>query len=564
MAGFTLVEMLVAMVLTLLIMASVATLFSNISDSMSESRASIEMADRLRGAENLLQSDLMGVTVTMDPPRDPAHGEGYFEYIEGVIGPIVRPGLRDGGDPTKSELEVAGLVAPTEEFDEDGNELPDTTVGDNDDILMFTTRNLSQPFIGRFNGDSIDSPVAEVIWFVRGTTLYRRVMLVEPSRSGQLPTAATAGDFYLENDISVRLEGNHTWQTQALGAAPPAAYLAANSLGDLTKRENRFGHQPFAFPHDARFWGRLGMPLIQETAHTQWPFPDLNGGGFRDPDSPIYTGVKMIIPDGTNGLTTPPRGPTAAPSSETRIVDLANNVDGNDDGTFDAWFTPHPWDETDQETGTLKDYIDLTLPNRAGEDVVLQNVLAFDVKIWDPGAPVVDDGSGNAIEPGDPGYASRRNGGNPKVLSYGAYVDLNYMGRWAPGEINTYESNALASSSIPGPRFHRNGDSRSRLAGTPPKIALNLVDNERVACVYDTWSTHYERDGFDQDQDGTIDEASNGFDDNDAGGVDDESEYEAPPPYPHPARGIRVTIRVFEPDSREIREVVVEQEFLPQ
>ena len=33
-----------------------------------------------------LQSDLKGVTVTMNPPRRPEDNEGYFEYVEGPMG----------------------------------------------------------------------------------------------------------------------------------------------------------------------------------------------------------------------------------------------------------------------------------------------------------------------------------------------------------------------------------------------------------------------------------------------------------------------------------------------
>ena len=36
------------------------------------------------------------------------------------------------------------------------------------------------------------------------------------------------------------------------------------------------------------------------------------------------------------------------------------------------------------------------------------------------------------------------------------------------------------------------------------------------------------------------------------------------PPYPIPLRGIQVKIRAFEPDSRQVREVTVVQDFLPQ
>jgi KaiC/GvpD/RAD55 family RecA-like ATPase len=43
-----------------------------------------------------------------------------------------------------------------------------------------------------------------------------------------------------------------------------------------------------------------------------------------------------------------------------------------------------------------------------------------------------------------------------------------------------------------------------------------------------------------------------------------KGENETSPPYPVPLRGIQVKIRVFEPDSRQVREVTVVQDFLPQ
>ena len=58
--------------------------------------------------------------------------------------------------------------------------------------------------------------------------------------------------------------------------------------------------------------------------------------------------------------------------------------------------------------------------------------------------------------------------------------------------------------------------------------------------------------------------ANNGLDDDGNGVVDDNAERTNPPPYPIPLRGIQVKIRTFEPDSRQIREVTVEQTFLPQ
>ena len=63
------------------------------------------------------------------------------------------------------------------------------------------------------------------------------------------------------------------------------------------------------------------------------------------------------------------------------------------------------------------------LPERR-QDLVLTNVLSFDVKVWDPEARIYEhqlDNGVQALAPGDPGYQS---GGTE--LGEGAYVDLAY------------------------------------------------------------------------------------------------------------------------------------------
>src|SRR5437016_408852 len=57
-AGFTLVEMLIAMTITLVMMGAVVTLFANISNSVRNRRATIEMSSQLRHVRNVLQQDL--------------------------------------------------------------------------------------------------------------------------------------------------------------------------------------------------------------------------------------------------------------------------------------------------------------------------------------------------------------------------------------------------------------------------------------------------------------------------------------------------------------------------
>jgi hypothetical protein len=51
------------------------------------------------------------------------------------------------------------------------------------------------------------------------------------------------------------------------------------------------------------------------------------------------------------------------------------------------------------------------------------------------------------------------------------------------------------------------------------------------------------------------------LDDNANGLVDDVTERDTLPPYNVPLRGIKVTIRVYEPSSQTVREAVVIQNF---
>jgi hypothetical protein len=103
-------------------------------------------------------------------------------------------------------------------------------------------------------------------------------------------------------------------------------------------------------------------------------------------------------------------------------------------------------------------------------------------------------------------------------------------------------------------------------------------------CVYDTWSFSYENNGIDEDHDSgataAVDEGVDGFDGPGEYpnpmwpttgsrtitdirlGPDDVGERETTPPYDKPLRGMQVLIRTFEPDSRAIRQVRVNQHFL--
>ena len=170
---------------------------------------------------------------------------------------------------------------------------------------------------------------------------------------------------------------------------------------------------------------------------------------------------------------------------------------------------------------------------REGEDIVLTNVLAFDVRVFDPAAAVGDSGT-TANVPGDPGFSSGGAGS-------GAYVDLGHG----------FASNPLlASPTIPA--YFANVTSQVGSA------------SDLLTRTYCTWSTHYEANGLDEDGDSLTDEGTDGLDNLPANSlVDDDAEQETSPPYPYPLRGIEVRIRVYEPSSRQVRQVTVRQTFVP-
>ncbi len=89
--------------------------------------------------------------------------------------------------------------------------------------------------------------------------------------------------------------------------------------------------------------------------------------------------------------------------------------------------------------------------------------------------------------------------------------------------------------------------------------------------VYDTWSLHYESNGVNEDSGTTsdlgIDTATDGLDNGTTpsplpnGLVDDVAEYDTQPPYAAPLKGIRIKLRVYEPQSQQVREAVIIQNF---
>ena len=135
-SGYTLVEMLMSVLLTLMMMVVVVEIFAMVGRSIGDSRSALEMTSQVRSVASRLREDLQSVTADMMPPGRPEENKGYFEYIEGPIGPITLP-------------EAVALNTDEKDPTDPSKFLSDTTAGDTDDILMLTVRSRGEPFVGR-------------------------------------------------------------------------------------------------------------------------------------------------------------------------------------------------------------------------------------------------------------------------------------------------------------------------------------------------------------------------------------------------------------------------------
>jgi len=228
---------------------------------------------------------------------------------------------------------------------------------------------------------------------------------------------------------------------------------------------------------------------------------------------------------------------------------------------------------------------------------MLTDALGFDLRVYDPGAPLfAHTQTETVLEPTDPAWLNayvssdnmdgadssigKNNGAaNPTFpfVGQGAYVDLGYgFDARAPNLTPSWNVD------LPTPQF-ASPFSSATLPWFFTARALSDVYGDQLApgyAVFDTWSFHYENDGIDEDGVNGIDQGTNGLDDPDprssgaidavdasdiaVNGPDDVGERETVPPYNKPLRGVQAILRLYERDSRQIRQVSVNQSFVPE
>lgn len=459
--GFTLVEMLVAVGLVMLMMVMFAEVFSIATKSMSKQRGVAENDQKARMLNVLIRGDLAtmsylqadafkekGIRALGSVDGKSSNSSKLSPYVQGYFF-IAENNVNDQTDDvlqftinTNNEIDTS--TGATDVYGEEllyGRALqlgwdnnPYNPPGDTSlrDLLI---HNPNQPVFddqaGRYNTGSLTSDqtgsshYAEVAYFVRNGNLYRRMFLIrepadpsaiddQPKRpdGSQLIPAATmygsgliwnpsnpagsdnqlsTGSFWGDFDYSATWNGG----VKFFGTVGGSLDNLGTNTASLGLPQNRFGFQPNltglpgafasrAITHtaDGNYIGRF-THLETSDANFGWP----GNPGFGADNQP-YTA------DDTNPLTSQN---TTSPNGA--LVINGTNLNGA----------------------------------RVSQDILLQNVHEFDVKVWDPGAvnPItgfnghfVDLGSGGGFfnSSSNANYGSGSTTGNPFTNVYDTWT----------------------------------------------------------------------------------------------------------------------------------------------
>lgn len=379
-AGFTLVEMLVAVALVLLMMSLFAQVFQMAGGTITKQRGIAENDQRSRTFQNVIKADLdlrtfrtvMPWSVGEDGSLaecDAGKREGYFYISE-------NDPLNDLDDELQFTMTV-GAVSTNTNLDwymgkattSGGWTSTDTSQTPNVTFLNFANQPEADDGWTIPNGTA-EAPAAEVAYFVRGGKLYRRVLLIrralpvgnrvdgQPTfndgrdafdytvpvpMGGQSPypdpTVVSGVSFWNDFDHSAfpQLGSNASGPTEVYARFHSAddLHIPATTAFPLGRPQFRFGHRTDSgrsreFDSSGNYFGRF---THEETSHLNFRYPH----GLSTIGNPMTATINLDV------------DPNTSPLTDNTIPDFAGGL-------------------------------------RRGEDLLLSNVHGFDVKVWDPGA----------------------------------------------------------------------------------------------------------------------------------------------------------------------------------
>ncbi|MCU0711766.1 MAG: hypothetical protein MUC43_06875 [Pirellula sp.] len=501
--GLTLVEVLIATTLTLLLMLSLAQGFKVLSESVSEGRTRLTLSDQLRGLSNLVRQDLDRCTVDGKSPQA-YQGSGYLKYYDGPVwdatalqanftsadplfgsrwGDIddtlmltakARPGDVFRGTVPKAlmvinqlnkfEMEglfpgvavvdnfIAPIVSGGANFWRNAWTTDVTIESDHAEIAWFmmplaegNRLPIPTPYSGPYIPTSVNQTVidlAPVDGMPDRIALCRRVQLVRSDidlnpfpvnsvyrnliqtgiqnpvapqlLSGQNPLTAkfVMSQFYQRCDLSL---SPHVWERAEQSGGSRPVYVKSNSLVDLQLPENRFAH--FTFP--------------------------VSVSGGSNPDATLLPMLALTDEIGVSATGADTAAAFRVATQTTLNWAVAGAAIVNPAPIIQArGFIPPCF----MRSRLTLDSTGAFLYQPTLSEIVATNVVAFDVKAFDPAAKLLahpgndtiygepattlagiagtDDA---AVTPSDPGYGTLlASGTTPIVAALGAHTDMGW------------------------------------------------------------------------------------------------------------------------------------------
>lgn len=433
-AGFTLVEMLVSVALVLLMMLMFTEIFQILAGSMTSQRGISENDQRERLLVTVLQADLddrtfqylqpftANTTFTTPPlttptpndPRSPLYHQedrqGYFYISE-----------NDPNDDTDDYLQftVSRFANPSQNDDTEdfyfGRATDLSGLTPDGGTLLVNHPNQPEADDARIIADGTSqSSAAEVCYFLRGSNLYRRVMLIrEP-----LPLSNT------QNTQPIASDSSNTPFFVRTGAAPFPLYGEAVRTSDSFWRD--FDYSAF----------------IDTSGNVYARFHDLDDLNNSD-GTVLFPLGNPRFRFGFNHATGLSR--EFAPNSDDTSLKLFIGRFTHEETSHDDFNYPH--DPMDASIGGGGNPMDPAGPNllvnpndrvidllrggsRRSEDLVLSNVRSFDIKVFDDLAQdFVDIGGTTAVRfaTGAKQNTAHGNGNHP--------VNQNVFDTWHPAAV---------------------------------------------------------------------------------------------------------------------------------
>ncbi|MGQ0636256.1 MAG: PulJ/GspJ family protein [Planctomycetaceae bacterium] len=433
-AGFTLVEMLVAVGVVVLMMTLFTTIFQMATGAMSKQKALTEGDQRVRMVVTLLRNDLLHRTFTKVAPWLPSEAPvypadtdlrfGYFYIAE-----------NDPDDDTDDILQLTVRMTAAEDQvfgrsfailpDALGNWGPAVPAAAVTDPTAAPPGNYYWPNQPEFDDQLLGfqnhagaEATAEVCWFLRNGTLYRRVVLIRDIPTGT-PTDA------LNNSLST------------------AAYESAGVRNFWTDFDYSAHYETIA-PAGPRFHG------TNELNPTLAVFP-LGNPQYRFGFNIVDGRARQFVQD-TGGVWRFFGRFTHNETSYTNAPAAVAPVQFGYPGRIDA-NAPNPFDPATPLTyNSVTDRFAEYNGSRIAEDVVMTQVHRFDIKVFDEAATygpdrvpgfvgdddvdaVIDfDGTGNP-DPDELGWPGSDDGdfvdlGHPGRGFYSAAAFVNSFGYW--------------------------------------------------------------------------------------------------------------------------------------